>query len=163
MKDILIFTDGSARGNPGPGGWGSIVVANGKVFELGGNHSHTTNNKMELAGAIGALEFVKREIKNPSPITIISDSEYVVKGMNEWLPNWKKNNWRTASRKPVLNQESWQKLSELSENLKIEWKNVLGHSGHEANERCDMIATSFADENPVTLFQGDIKKYPIKM
>ena len=163
MKDILIFTDGSARGNPGPGGWGAIVVYDGKVVELGGNDAHTTNNKMELAGAIGALEFVKKEIKSPSPIIVISDSEYVVKGMTQWLSNWKKNNWRTAARKPVLNQEYWQTLSALVEGLKIEWKNVLGHSGHDANERCDLIATSFADENPVTLFACDIKKYPIKI
>ena len=145
MKDVLIFTDGSARGNPGPGGWGAIVVYDGKVAELGGNDAHTTNNKMELAGAIGALEFVKKEIKNVSSITLVSDSEYVVKGMTLWLNNWKKNNWRTAARKPVLNQEYWQALSTLSENFKIEWKNVLGHSGHDANERCDAIATSFAD------------------
>ena len=159
MKEILIFTDGSARGNPGSGGWGAIVVFDGKVQELGGADLHTTNNKMELAGAISALEFVKKGIKNVSSITLVSDSEYVVKGMTLWISNWQKNNWRTAARKPVLNQDLWQNLSSLSENFKIEWKNVLGHSGHDANERCDTIATSFADGIPVPLFSGDIKKY----
>jgi len=163
MNQVLIFTDGSARGNPGPGGWGAIVVYEGLVKELGGADAHTTNNKMELAGAIGALEFVKKEIKNVSSVTLISDSEYVVKGMTLWLSNWKKNNWRTAARKPVLNQEYWQVLSALSENFKVEWKNVLGHSGHDANERCDVIATSFADDMPVPLFSGDVKKYSIRI
>ena len=163
MNQVLIFTDGSARGNPGPGGWGAIIVYEGLVKELGGNDAHTTNNKMELAGAIGALEFVKNEIKNASSITLISDSEYVVKGMTLWLSNWKKNNWRTAARKPVLNQEYWQALSTLAENFKIEWKTVLGHSGHEANERCDVIATSFADDMPVPLFSGDVRKYSIRI
>lgn len=163
MNDILIFTDGSARGNPGPGGWGAIVVYQGNVKELGGNNLHTTNNKMELAGAIGALEFVKKDIKNVSSVTIVSDSEYVVKGMTLWLSNWKKNNWRTAARKPVLNQEYWQALSTLADNFKIEWKTVLGHSGHEANERCDAIATSFADKLPIPLFDGDLKKYSIRI
>ena len=163
MNQVLIFTDVSARGNPGPGGWGAIVVYEGLVKELGGADAHTTNNKMELAGAIGALEFVKKEIKNVSSVTLISDSEYVVKGMTLWLSNWKKNNWRTAARKPVLNQEYWQVLSALSENFKVEWKNVLGHSGHDANERCDVIATSFADDMPVPLFSGDVKKYSIRI
>ncbi len=163
MKEILIFTDGSARGNPGPGGWGAIVVYEGKVREIGGASEHTTNNQMELSAAISALEFVKKEIKNPSSIVVCSDSEYVVKGMTQWLSNWKRNNWRTAGRKPVLNQEYWQALSTLSEGLKIEWKTVLGHSGHGANERCDVIATSFADNMPVPLFSGDVKKYSIRI
>ena len=163
MNQILIFTDGSARGNPGKGGWGAIVVFDGKVKELGGSDAHTTNNKMELAGAIGALEFVKKEVKNPSSITLVSDSEYVVKGMTLWISNWKKNNWRTAARKPVLNQEYWQALSTLADNFKIEWKAVLGHSGHDANERCDTIATSFADNLPVPLYFGDLKKYSIRI
>jgi ribonuclease HI len=162
MKDILIFTDGSSRGNPGPGGWGAIVVADSHVVELGGSDAHTTNNKMELMAAIRALEFVSS--KNISgPIVVFSDSEYVVKGMTLWLPNWRKNNWRTAAKKPVLNQELWQTLSVLAENQKIEWKYVAGHAGHDANERCDDIATSFADGNPVPLFSGDIKKYSIKI
>ena len=102
-------------------------------------------------------------IKKVPSIVVCSDSEYLVKGMTEWLSNWKKNNWRTTGRKPVLNQELWQDLSALSENLKIEWKTVLGHSGHDANERCDMIATSFADNLPVPLFQGETKNYPVKI
>lgn len=163
MKEILVFTDGSARGNPGPGGWGAIVVYDGKVRELGGSDAHTTNNKMELAGAIGALEYVKKEAKTSPSITLISDSEYVVKGMTEWLPNWKKKNWHTAAKKPVLNQEYWQALSMLADNFKIEWKTVLGHSGHEANERCDTIATSFADNIPVPLYFGEAKKYSIRI
>jgi ribonuclease HI len=161
--EILIFTDGSARGNPGPGGWGAIVVRGSKARELGGADAHTTNNKMELMGAIGALEFVKKEYGAAEGITIFSDSEYVIKGMTVWLPNWKRNNWKTAARKPVLNQEFWQALSALAESLKIEWKYVAGHSGHDANERCDAIATSFADGEPVPLFQGDIKEYLVKI
>ena len=162
MKDILVFTDGAARGNPGPGGWGAIVVLGSRVVELGGADAHTTNNKMELAAAIQALEFLSAE-NISSPVTIFSDSEYVIKGMTEWISNWKKNNWRTAARKPVLNQELWVILSTLCQGFKIEWKYVAGHSGHDANERCDAIATSFADNIPVPLFHGDIKKYPIKI
>ncbi len=162
MNNILIFTDGSARGNPGPGGWGAIVVCDGKVHELGGRDVHTTNNKMELTGAIKALEFVSaRNIS--APIVIFSDSEYVIKGMTEWLVNWQRKNWRTAARKPVLNQELWQTLAALAKDFKIEWQYVAGHSGHEANERCDVIATSFADDLPVPLYSGDMKKYSIKI
>jgi ribonuclease HI len=162
MNEILIFTDGSSKGNPGPGGYGAIVVNHSHVTELGGTDPHTTNNRMELTGAIKALEFIKKESGSLS-IKVFSDSQYVIKGMTEWLANWQKKNWRTANKKPVLNQELWIMLADLAQNLKIEWKYVAGHAGHDANERCDTIATSFADGNPVPLFSGDIKNYSIKI
>lgn len=169
MKNhITIFTDGSARGNPGPGGWGAIVIYPQKndmrVRELGGNEAHTTNNRMELMGAIKAIEFTKKTI-NDSLVTIhlYSDSQYVIKGMTEWISNWKAKGWRTANKKPVLNQDLWQALSDVARNLKIEWKYVAGHSGHDANERCDEIATTFADNESTKLFNGLMTEYKIKI
>jgi len=142
MKNITIYSDGSSLGNPGPGGWGTILEYNGHTKELSGGSSHTTNNKMELQGAIEGL----KALKEPCNVKIISDSKYVVQAINEWLPNWIKNNWKTAGKKPVKNQDQWQEYVELSKPHNIEAIWVKGHAGHEQNERCDILARDEAEK-----------------
>jgi ribonuclease HI len=156
---ITIYTDGAARGNPGRAGWGvAILIENSgdpkdvTVVELGGRSDHATNNIMELTAPIEALTYIT-EHNISGDISIHSDSKYVITGINEWIHNWERNGWRTASRKPVLNQELWQKLHALNQKFKPTWHYVAGHSGHEWNERADVIATSFADNTPIELKQ----------
>lgn len=144
---ITIYTDGSSRGNPGPGGWGAIVALEDRVVELGGREEHTTNNRMELTAAIRALDFVSKLAagSHKPEARIYTDSEYVMKGITEWIGRWQAKGWRTAAKKPVLNQDLWQELLRASEGQEVEWEYVAGHSGHAANDRCDEIATAFAD------------------
>jgi len=157
---IIIFCDGSSRGNPGPGGWGAIVSEDGGVIELGGGEKHTTNNRMELQGAIHAL----RSVKDPErEIIVNTDSAYVIGGMTEWIFSWQKNNWRTSAKKPVLNQDLWEELAETALGKKIAWKHVAGHAGIPGNERCDAIATGFADGKPPKLFSGKSSDYAITL
>lgn len=156
---IIIFTDGSARGNPGPGGWGAIVAKEFEVREIGGKDPYTTNNKMELTAAIEAL----RPLELGVDVTLYTDSEYVMKGMTEWISNWQKNNWRTAAKRPVENQDLWKELLSVSTGKNVSWKYVAGHSGNEANERCDEIATKFADHLSVELYAGPLGAYPISL
>lgn len=152
QKKITIYTDGSARGNPGPAGWGAIIMSGEKAVELGGRADHATNNIMELTAPIEALKYVIKTLSRPGlDIEIHSDSKYVINGVNEWIHNWVKNGWRTANKKPVLNKELWQELHALNQELKPKWHYVAGHTGHEHNERADVIATSFADGEPVDL------------
>ena len=148
-KQFTIYTDGSSRGNPGPGGWAAILIKGKEVREIGGREEHTTNNRMELKAAIEGLKAVSAGSK----VVINADSEYVVKGMTLWIKGWIVKNWRTAAKKPVLNQDLWQELLKAAEGKNIEWKVVLGHSGVEYNERADVIATSFADNMPIELRQ----------
>jgi len=147
MKEFTIYTDGSSRGNPGPGGWAAILLQDGEVKELGGREDHTTNNRMELKAAIEGLKAVPAGSK----VSLVADSEYVVKGITLWIKGWIAKNWRTAAKKPVLNQDLWQELLAASNGKNIDWKVVLGHSGVEYNERADIIATSFADNVPIEL------------
>ena len=168
---ITIFTDGSSKGNPGPGGWGAIIafeksekygVGSKKqewVTELGGREEHTTNNRMELTAAIKALEFLPVGVE----VTVYSDATYVVKGMTEWIHGWMKNNWRTSAKKAVENQDLWMDLYQASVDKKIHWKLVAGHAGIHANERCDEIATTFADGEKINLYNGTLQSYPIKL
>jgi ribonuclease HI len=151
---IKIYTDGSARGNPGPGGWGAILISDDTVQELGGREAHTTNNRMELTAAIKALEHV-----SGTDITINTDSEYVMKGMTTWIYNWSRKNWKTANRKDVLNKDLWQRLLVVSQARNIEWKHVPGHSGDKLNDRCDQIATEFADNLSPELYHGPRSEY----
>mgnify|MGYP001558524481 CR=1 FL=1 len=148
---ITIYTDGAAKGNPGKAGWGAIIMADGKVFELGGRKDHATNNQMELTAPIEALKYVKQLKTQGNPVEIFSDSKYVILGITEWIENWMKNGWRNAAKKPVMNRELWEELYKLNQELKPKWCYVKGHSGHEHNERVDLIATSFADGAPVKL------------
>ncbi len=145
-KKIEIYTDGSSLGNPGPGGWGTVVVENEKiVFELGGFDKNTTNNRMEIKAVIEALRYVNKKYGGLE-VSIVADSNYVLLGITEWIHNWQRNGWKTAGKKPVLNQELWQELWQLKEEStsKILWHKVKGHSGHVFNERADEIATTKA-------------------
>ena len=160
---ITIYTDGAARGNPGPGGWGAIVASDERVVELGGDEGHTTNNRMELTAAIKAVEFAAENFPPDAPMTVYTDSEYVMKGITTWIVGWQKNGWKTAGKKAVLNKDLWQELLMVTEDRQIEWKYVAGHSGHDANERCDEIATAFADGMEVTLYYGDRSSYEYEL
>jgi ribonuclease HI len=135
-KIVEIFTDGACSGNPGPGGYGSILRCGGKTKEISGYDLHTTNNRMEMMGVIEAL----RLLKKPCIIRIVTDSNYVVKGMTQWLPGWIKRNWVNKRKRPVLNRDLWEMLLNLSKPHEIEWVWVRGHAGHEENERCDELA-----------------------
>ncbi|HEU5114163.1 MAG TPA: ribonuclease HI [Candidatus Paceibacterota bacterium] len=159
---VTIFTDGSSRGNPGPGGWGAIIRTSDEVIELGGGEDMTTNNRMELSAAINALAYVDENDLGES-VVVQSDSKYVIKGITEWVSGWKRNGWKTAAKKDVENRDLWEALSFASSGLKIEWKYVEGHAGHPGNERCDEIATSFADKRDPHLFEGDRKIYTIDL
>ncbi|MEN9604613.1 MAG: hypothetical protein RJB39_298 [Candidatus Parcubacteria bacterium] len=152
-QDTLSFyTDGSSRGNPGPGGWGCIaVIGHTRVIELGGKDSHTTNNKMELQAVIEAMKVASdKDVSDFKKVHVFSDSKYVLQGITEWIKNWKKNNWRTAAKKAVMNQELWQELDTLVETVSrsgkhITWTYVKGHSDNKYNERADVLATECAD------------------
>jgi ribonuclease HI len=150
MNKIIIYTDGSSRGNPGPGGFGAIIFDEENVKEIGGHEEMTTNNRMEMMAAIEAL----KNIPENAEVEIYTDSAYLIGGITVWIKNWQKNNWRTKDRREVLNKDLWQELLRESEKRNVEWKKVAGHSGHEWNDRCDEIATSFADSLNVSLYNG---------
>lgn len=142
MQKIIIHTDGGCRGNPGPGGWGAILVCGEHRKELKGHANDTTNNRMELCAAIEALSSLKKN----SEVDLYTDSVYVRDGISKWMDNWKKNNWRTAARKPVKNKELWQALDALNAMHHVEWHWVKGHSGDPGNERADELANEAMDE-----------------
>ena len=142
MSHVQIFTDGACRGNPGPGGWGALLRFGGEEKTLFGGEQDTTNNRMELTAVIEALAALKR----PCDVTLTSDSTYVLKGIQEWMPNWKKRGWKTASKKPVKNVDLWKKLDVLIVEHKIDWQWVKGHSGHPGNELADQLANQGIDE-----------------
>lgn len=156
---IRIFTDGSSRGNPGPGGWGAILVMDDRVIELGGREDLTTNNRMELTAVIGSLKY----LNNEHNLEINTDSAYVLNGTTRWLKGWVKNNWKTSTKEDVLNKDLWQEMINLTIHRNISWNLLKGHSGHSANERCDIIATSFADNNPVVLYNGSKERYGVNV
>ena len=137
-----LFTDGACRGNPGAGGWGAVLRYGENEREIHGGAGQSTNNRMELTAIIMAL----KELKRPCRVRITTDSQYVLKGINEWLPNWKRRNWKTANRKPVLNQDLWRELDRLASGHEISWQWVRGHSGHPENERADRLANRGIDE-----------------
>ncbi len=155
---IHIFTDGSSRGNPGPGGWGSVVVDDGKVMELGGGERGTTNNRMELSAAIGGLSATDEG----ATVILHTDSRYIINGITSWIKGWKRNGWITKTKQEVLNRDLWEKLDELASAREVKWEYVGGHVGVRGNERCDFIATDFADGNTPGLFKGPIRDYQIK-
>ena len=143
MSDkVQIFTDGACRGNPGPGGWGVLLRYGDQERQLFGGEQETTNNRMELLSVIEGLSALKR----PCEITLTSDSTYVLKGIQEWMSNWKKRGWKTASKNPVKNVDLWQRLDALIESHDIEWCWVKGHSGHPENELADQLANRGIDE-----------------
>lgn len=141
MSTVEIYTDGACRGNPGPGGWGALLSSGEHEKELSGAEPLTTNNRMELTAVIRALEALKR----PSEVRIFTDSEYVRRGITEWVKSWKTRGWKTADRKPVKNQDLWERLDALAAGHKIEWRWVKGHSGVPGNERVDRLANEAID------------------
>jgi ribonuclease HI len=138
-----IYTDGACSGNPGPGGWGTVVYfTDGSVYEMGGADPQTTNNRMEMQAAIAGLEFLQSS-KQKNPITLYTDSEYVKNGITKWINGWKKKGWKTSTGKAVLNQELWEQLDRLN-SPQVTWQYVRGHTGNVGNERCDAIARAFS-------------------
>ena len=133
---VEVFTDGACKGNPGPGGWGALLRYRGREKELYGGEPETTNNRMELLAVIRALEALTRS----SSVRITTDSQYVKKGITEWIHNWKRNGWKTAARKPVKNADLWQRLDELAARHDVAWAWIKGHSGHADNDRADQLA-----------------------
>ena len=142
MATIEIYADGACRGNPGPGGWGVLLISGEHEKELYGGERHTTNNRMELTAAIRALEALK---KKGTSARVYTDSQYVIKGIEEWVGGWKARGWRTADKKPVKNQDLWERLDALAAQHSLEWHWVRGHSGVEGNERVDQLANAAID------------------
>ena len=140
--ELEIYTDGACRGNPGPGGWGALLLFGEQRKELFGGEAETTNNRMELTAAIKALDALTRECQ----VTLYTDSQYVRKGITEWIDNWKKRNWRTAAKKPVKNADLWQQLDQQVALHEVKWVWVKGHSGNEGNEMADQLANRGIDE-----------------
>lgn len=135
-KIVEIYTDGACKGNPGAGGWGALLKYNGHEQEIFGGERQTTNNRMELLAAINALKLLKRSCQ----VRLYTDSQYVQKGISQWIQSWKARNWKTADNKPVKNEDLWRMLDQLTQKHKIEWSWVRGHVGHEGNERADALA-----------------------
>lgn len=156
---VTIFTDGASRGNPGQGGFAAIILNNGMVREIGGREEDTTNNRMEMMASIEALKILPDETE----AEIYTDSAYLLNGATKWVYGWQKNNWTTTTKEEVLNRDLWKELIAVSEGKKIKWHKLSGHSGVPANERCDVIATSFADNRPIKLFHGNIYDYGIDL
>jgi ribonuclease HI len=142
LAEVKIYTDGACRGNPGPGGWGAVLEYGKESKLLYGAEKLTTNNRMELMAVIQALSALKR----PCKIALVSDSKYVLKGITEWLPNWKQKGWLTSAKKPVMNSDLWQQLDKLASIHDINWQWVKGHSGHVQNELADQLANKGIDE-----------------
>ena len=140
MKQVTIYTDGSSLGNPGPGGWGAVLRYGAAEKCLSGAEADTTNNRMELTATIEALN----ALREPCDVTLYTDSQYVKNGILDWMPKWRANNWRTANKKPVKNQDLWQALSDAVGRHQVTWKWVKGHAGNEGNEKADSLATSAA-------------------
>lgn len=162
-KALVIFTDGSSLGNPGSGGYGSVVVFPqlDEIIELGGNKTHTTNNEMELSAVIAALSYT---YANTAETHIFTDSSYVISGITQWVFGWQKNNWKTKTGGDVANQSLWKNLAQLvrerEQHARIHWHHVPGHVGVVGNERCDTIATSYAQGKPSSLYRGKLSSYP---
>ncbi len=142
MKEVVIHTDGACRGNPGPGGWGAVLEFNGRAKLLKGGEVLTTNNRMELTAAIQALE----TLKEPCAVRLYTDSTYVRQGILEWLRGWKAKGWKTADKKPVKNQDLWERLDAAAARHRVEWHWVKGHAGHPGNEAADRLANEAIDE-----------------
>ena len=162
-RPIIVFTDGAAKGNPGPGGWAAITVTPaGRVRELGGGFHHTTNNRMELTAPIEALTHLRETKGN---IALYTDSTYVIRGIREWIPNWERRGWRTIEGKDVMNRDLWERLWRVVRDREngVEWHYVRGHTGIPGNERVDEIANAFALHEDPGLYEGPLGEYPVKI
>jgi ribonuclease HI len=142
MKSVEIHTDGACLGNPGPGGWAALLVCEGRERELAGGEAQTTNNRMELLAAIMALE----ALKSPCEVVLATDSQYVQKGIGEWLPSWIRRGWKTAGGDPVKNRDLWERLQAAAATHRVQWRWVKGHAGHVENERVDVLARAEAEK-----------------
>ncbi|MVF12426.1 ribonuclease HI [Ketobacter sp. MCCC 1A13808] len=142
MDEVEIFTDGACKGNPGPGGWGALLRHNGHEKTLKGAEADTTNNRMELTAALEAL----RSLKRPCKVDLTTDSQYVRKGITEWIHGWKKKGWKNASKQPVKNADLWKELDAISQQHEVQWHWVKGHSGHRENELVDQLANDAITE-----------------
>lgn len=140
-KQVTLYTDGSCRGNPGPGGWGLLLEYGDRRKEFSGAEPHTTNNRMELLAVIKGME----ALKEPCAVQVVTDSRYVMQGITQWMDNWKRNKWKTAARKAVKNKDLWTRLDEALQSHQVHWQWVRGHSGHPQNERADHLASSAID------------------
>ena len=169
---ITIYTDGSSRGNPGPGGWGAVIITDDEVIELGGSEVLTTNNRMELSGALHGLREIDDTNKKIQEVEVCTDSQYVKKGMMEWIDGWIKKGWVGSTKKPVLNKDMWESLKKEEDRIKkggikVMWKYVPGHSGVVMNERADVIATACADSvkdkgaTNLQLYRGPRAEYQV--
>lgn len=163
--EVLAFTDGAAKGNPGPGGWGAVLLVGGAaVRELGGSGGHTTNNRMEMTAAAAALEWLAASggpaDADPVHITIVTDSTYVLKGVTEWLRNWKRRGWKTADGGEVANRDLWMRLdAAVAACPRVRWRHIPGHAGFPGNERADEIASEFALAHVPPLYAGPYEGY----
>ncbi len=169
MDMITIFTDGSSRGNPGPGGWGAVIAmkegarskeigeAQTQITELGGGEKMTTNNRMELTACVQGLVNTPKD----SEVTVLTDSSYVINGMTKWIHGWKRNGWKTKTKDDVLNKDLWMELADEISTRQVQWKHVGGHVGILGNERCDHIATAFADGMDIKLYKGSLADYDL--
>jgi len=142
MKEVIAYTDGACKGNPGPGGWGALLIWNEHRRELKGAEAQTTNNRMELSAAIGALE----ALRSRCVVSLYTDSVYVQQGITQWLKGWRARGWKTAERKPVKNQDLWQRLDEAASRHDVKWLWVKGHAGNEGNEAADRLANEAIDD-----------------
>lgn len=166
-REILIYTDGSSRGNPGPGGWGTIVATHERVVELGGSEDPTTNNRMELQAAIAGLSFV-RDLGSAFSVDVRADSSYVLNGITKWVFGWQKNGWMNSKKEDVINRDLWEELVLAVSDLKmsgctIAWNYAPGHAGIPGNERADEIATMSADKMSPQLFDGARSAYAVDL
>lgn len=159
MGKILIFSDGASKGNPGPGGWGAVILSSGRVTEIGGREEYTTNNRMELRAAIEGLRASNMEPAGER--VVYTDSSYVINGITKWVHGWKKNGWQTKEKKSVINQDLWQALDVTAQasGSAIVWQYVGGHVGIAGNERVDEIASGFAEQQKIDLYHGPIEAY----
>ncbi len=142
MKQVELITDGACLGNPGPGGWAYVLRYQGRIREAYGSEAHTTNNRMELSAAVEGL----RALKEPCEVAVTTDSAYLKNGITSWIHGWKKNGWRTKSKKPVVNQDLWQDLDEQVARHKVTWEWTKGHANHRDNNRCDEMASAAASD-----------------
>lgn len=166
-EKIIIYCDGACSGNPGPGGWGSIVIIGRHVVELGGGHPATTNNRMEMTGILEALLYCTKNLAagSASSVQIYTDSVYVIRGITQWIFGWKKRGWKNAANEEVSNRDLWIELDRAVHafrqhfDLSIKWSFVKGHSGVDGNERCDVIAVAFSKRDYVDLYNGEAGRY----
>lgn len=166
LRDALLFCDGASRKNPGPAGWAFILAIRDRVIESGGAHPEATNNQMELLALVQGLRRLLEEAYE-GKLECYLDSQYVLHGARDYLRNWKKNNWKTKDGKEIKNRELWESLDQLMSSLnnkvQMEWIHVRGHRGIPANERCDQIASDFADGKTVSLYEGPLREYPMAL